>query len=127
VKIIATMALVFLGVGAAEVSSGAVIEKWQVFAETRYRPARNRYMLAYKFKTAAGAIVDGTDEVELATWNRSKRGDNIRVYYLPDAPKVNHLRLQSTAWNDVNWAQVVIVLIVGSVMLGAIILMWRRV
>jgi hypothetical protein len=103
-----------------------VIEKWQVFAETRYRPTRNRCILAYKFKTATGAIVDGTDEVELATWNRLKRGDDIRVYYLPDAPKINHLRLESTPWNNVNWAQVVIMLIVGSMMLGTIILMWRR-
>jgi Protein of unknown function (DUF3592) len=146
VKTAATMAAVLLVVGAttwalisheradaarfesnAEASPGKVLEKSQVFSESRWRPNRQRFVLAYNFTTATGAIVDGTDEVDPATWNRLKRGDGIRVYYLPDAPKINHLRLQSTAWNDVNWAQVVLVLIVGSMMLGAIILMWRRV
>jgi hypothetical protein len=139
------MALVFLGVGVAarvfisheradaarfeataEASSGTVLEKSQVFSESRLRPNRQRYVLTYNFKTVTGAEVEGTDEVDPATWNHLKRGDYIRVYYLPDTPQINHLRLQSAALNDVNWAQVSIVLCVGSVMLAAIILMWRR-
>jgi hypothetical protein len=80
-----------------------------------------------EFKTATGAVVEGSDEVDLVTWNRAKRGDDIRVYYLPDGPKISRLRLQSTVWNDVNWVQLLIVLGVGSMMLAAIILMWRRV
>ena len=144
-KTVATMAAVLLALGAiawafisyeraeavrfeatAEVSSGTIMEKWQVFAESRRRPTRNRYVLAYRFKTTTGAVVDGTDSIDPKTWNRLKRGDDIRVYYLPDAPRINHLRLQSAVLNDLNWAQIVIVLCVVSVLAAGIILLLRR-
>jgi hypothetical protein len=145
-KIIVTMALVFLVVGAgawafishqraeaaqfeatAEPSSGTVTEKWQGFAETEWRPMQNRYVLAYKFKTASGAIVDGSDTVDPAMWNRFRRGDDIRVYYLPNAPQVNHLRLQSAAIKGLNWSPFVLVLVVGCLFAVVFILLWRRV
>jgi hypothetical protein len=145
-KIVATMALAFLGLGAAawafisreraetarfettaEAASGTVMEKSQIFSASPFRPDRRRHVLAYNFKTATGTEVNGTDEVDPTTWNHLKRGDNIRVYYLSDAPKTNHLRLQSAALNDVNWAQLVVVSRIGSLFVVVFILLWRRV
>jgi hypothetical protein len=110
----------------AEASPGTVTEKWQNFVVSRPGPTSSRHIAAYRFKTATGAVVDGTDEIDAATWDRIRRGDDIRVYYLPGAPRINHLRLQAAAlsWN---WRHFVVVFCVGSLFAILITLLWRRV
>jgi len=110
----------------AEASSGTVTEKWQNFVASRPGPTSSRHVVAYRFKTATGVAFDGTDVVDAATWNPLKRGDKIRVYYLPDAPRVSHLRLQSRVFNESYWVPLALVFFVGCLFAVVFILLRRR-
>lgn len=86
-------------------------------------PARSNssteYRVSYRFTTGQGEVVEGSDAVEIATWERLQERGPIEVRYLPGRPSTNGLALGTDAVLPVSFLVVgLIVAGTGAVLFG---------
>jgi hypothetical protein len=53
------------------------------------RNSSTRYLVAYRFVTAQGMTVEGSDQIDVDQWEELKTGDLLDVVYLPASPQSN--------------------------------------
>jgi hypothetical protein len=72
-----------------------------------------QYRVSYRFTTVQGEVVEGSDAVSVATWERLQERGPIEVRYLPGRPSSNRLALGADS------ALPLLLLLVGLVIAGA--------
>jgi hypothetical protein len=66
---------------------GTVVSK-SIESATSNRSS-TRYLVAYRFATAQGVAIEGSDEVDVDRWEELRPGAPFEVVYLPDSPGAN--------------------------------------
>jgi hypothetical protein len=69
-------------------TTGMVLTKDIVAARSN---SSTQYRVSYRFTTGRGEIVEGSDTVTVATWERLQERGPIEVHYLPARPSSNRL------------------------------------
>jgi hypothetical protein len=84
------------------------------------------YRVRYRFTTADGRTVEGSDSVDVGTWEALEERGPIRVRYLPDSPDESRVDAESDRWVPLILAGVGLVLTpVGGVILATGWRQWR--
>lgn len=74
------------------VATGIVLEKRFIPADSN---SSTEYRVVYRFTTQDGRTVEGSDQVNVETWESVVERGPIDVRYLPDVPESNRLNLGS--------------------------------
>jgi hypothetical protein len=71
----------------------AVVLAKSIKPASRQESSSTRYEITYRFATADGRTVEGTDAVSVETWESLDAGSSLSITYLPDQPHVNRAAL----------------------------------
>ncbi|HEV8712575.1 MAG TPA: DUF3592 domain-containing protein [Candidatus Binatia bacterium] len=76
--------------GEGRVAPAVVVNK-SINPAKRRENSSTQYKVTYRFTTAAGQTLEGTDTVSVEEWESLEAGSPTQVTYLPEAPQSNRL------------------------------------